>query len=140
MSQNVPLPQNTRLRLPIIKQGLKENLTHEQIGERCKVTEKTIDRDMKLWVQSGEFEIWLKTEWAELHNYCRQANPLVTYKILSGIVARMVTQKREIKQEITEDIHEQIDVSVYDDSDKSILDKAARLLERKGARESSGLH
>ena len=101
MYQNVPLPHKTALRLPKIKQGLREGLTYDQIAELCGVkSSQTIDRDMKAWVESGLFEVWLKTEFVELHEYARQANPLEAYKNICKIVARMVTRKEEITQDI----------------------------------------
>ena len=101
MSLNVPLTHQTLLRLPKIQQGLREGLNYTQIGQSCGVTEKTIDRDMQAWVQSGEFEIWIKTEFAALHSHVVVANPLEAYKEIAKIVSKMVTQKREIKEDIT---------------------------------------
>lgn len=82
-------------RLPLIKQGLREGLNREQIGAHCRVTEKTIDRDMKAWVQSGLFEIWLKEEFLDLHNYARTADPITAYKEIARIIGKMVTRKVE---------------------------------------------
>jgi len=141
MYQNVPLPTKTAIRLPKIKQGLRDGLSYQQIAESCGVkSSQTIDRDMKAWVESGLFEVWLKTEFVELHEYMRTANPSKAYDNICKIVARMVTQKREVKQEIIEEVHEQIDITMYDDTEKTILDKAARLLESKGARKLSDIH
>jgi hypothetical protein len=102
--QNVPLPKKTILRLPKIKQGLRDGLNYDQIATNCGVkSSQTIDRDMKAWVESGLFEIWLKTEFVELHQHARVANPLEAYKEIAKIVARMVTRKEEITQDIYEE-------------------------------------
>ena len=87
-------------RLSKIKEGLRGGLNREQIGEKCGVTEKTIDRDMNAWVESGLFEIWLKTEFVDLHNYTRDANPLEAYRQIAKIVAKMVTRKAEINERL----------------------------------------
>ena len=113
------LSTQTKIRLPTIKQGLREGFNYEQIGSKCGVTEKTIDRDMGDWVESGQFEIWLKTEFVELHNYTRKANPIEAYKQLSKIVGRMVTQKSEIKAEINSNITE-VKVLIVDNSTNPI--------------------
>lgn len=103
MYQNVPLPTKTAIRLPKIKQGLREGLNYQQIAESCGLkSSQTIDRDMKAWVESGLFEVWLKTEFVELHEYMRTANPTEAYKNICKIIARMVTRKEEIKSEHTE--------------------------------------
>lgn len=102
MYQNVPLPKNTALRLPKIKQGLRDGLSYNQIAEVCGVkSSQTIDRDMKAWIESGLFETWLITEFVELHNHMRTADPAKAYDNICRIVSRMVTQKREINEEIT---------------------------------------
>lgn len=98
------LSTSTLKRLPTIKQSLRKGLNREQIGAKCGVTEKTIDRDMKAWVNSGLFEIWLKEEFLDLHNYARDADPITAYKEIARIVGRMVTRKAEIKT--TEEIRE----------------------------------
>ena len=53
----------TRKRLPNIKAGLLKGLNYTQIGEKCGVQEKTIDRDIAKWLESGDFETWIKAEW-----------------------------------------------------------------------------
>lgn len=112
MYQNVPLPKKTALRLPKIKQGLREGLNYQQIAENCGVkSSQTIDRDMKAWVESGLFEVWLKTEFVELHEHARIANPLEAYKEIAKIVGRMVTRKTEV----TEDIYQETRI-VWEDN------------------------
>lgn len=129
MTLNVPLPKRTIIRLPIIKQGLREGLNYTQIGERCGVTEKTIDRDMTSWVNSGLFEQWLKTEFVELHEYARQANPIEAYKEISKIVGRMVTRKTEVKEEIN--VREEHAISIttnLSEYDSAIEEELTRIL------------
>jgi hypothetical protein len=145
MQENVPemsLNTQTLQRLPKIKQGLREGLSRTQIGETCGVTEKTIDRDMQVWVQSGFFEVWLKTEFVGLYSHVVVANPVAAYKELAKIIAKMVTQKREltVDETLTEKQVVEIDLSKLSDSDKQALDTAARILESQSKRELSNLH
>ena len=89
-------PQTLR-RLPKIKQGILLNHNRQTIGKSCGVTEKTIDRDMKAWVESGDFETWLKTEFVALHNHVVIANPTIAYKEMARLMGKMVTRKAELK-------------------------------------------
>jgi len=130
----------TLKRLPTIKTGLRKGLNREQIGAKCDVTEKTIDRDMKAWVESGLFEVWLKEEFVDLHGYVRDNDPIEAYRQVAKIVAKMVTRKAELKKEILERKEIHIDLKVFSDDDKSILDKAAAILNRKGKGKSNQIH
>ena len=100
-------PQTLR-RLPKIKQGLLRGDNYTTIGQTCGVTEKTIDRDMQAWVESGDYEKWIKTEWtiryAEFINNpklkfeaFRNLTKLVTRMITKRIEAHTVEEIREIK-------------------------------------------
>lgn len=124
------LSTSTLKRLPTIKQSLRKGLNREQIGAKCGVTEKTIDRDMKAWVNSGLFEIWLKEEFLDLHNYARDADPITAYKEIARIVGRMVTRKIEKQVDIHEKIEEYVQIDVSENEDE-ILSKAASILARK---------
>ena len=112
MYRNVPLPKKTAFRLPKIKHGLREGWGYQQIAEYCGLkSSQTIDRDMKAWVESGDFELWLKTEFIELHEHVRVANPVEAYRNICKIVARMVTRKTEV----TEDIYQETRIVWQDD-------------------------
>ena len=90
----------TLRRLPKIKAGLLRGLNYTKIGTSCGVTEKTIDRDVRAWVDSGLFETWVKQEWMRLHGIIVKAYPELAYKELSRIVGRMVTRKIEKKEQV----------------------------------------
>ena len=144
MTQNVPktsLSVHTLKRLPQIQQGLMEGLSREQIGETCKVTEKTIDRDMNAWVQSGFFEIWLKTEFVQLYYHEKTANTTEAFKEISRIVGRMVTQKHEVAGDITETKTFNYNLN-YSDEEKNVILAARRaiLSKRSIQNQSPSLH
>ena len=128
---NVPemsLSTHTIKRLPKIQQGLREGLNRTQIGTECGVSEKTIDRDMQSWVQSGLFEIWLKTEFVQLYYHEKLANPTEAFKEISRIVGRMVTQKKEISvDETVTETHYNFN---YSEEDKTAILNAYRIINK----------
>lgn len=134
------LSTQTQKRLPTIKQGLLTGLNYENIGRKCGVTERTIDRDISNWVDSGQFETWIKEEWMRLHNIIVHEDPVEAYRQITKLVRRMVTQKVEAKEEIIEMKAIHVDISVFSDDEKSILDKAARILDGKSKGESTSIH
>ena len=87
----------TERRLPAIRHGLLKGLTYQKIASECKVTERTINRDVKKWVQSGAFEEWIKEEWLRLHGVMLKGYPDLAYKEVSRLVGRMLTRKVESK-------------------------------------------
>jgi len=90
------LPKATLRRLSAIKAGLLKGDNYETIGVACGVTEKTIQRDIKAWLQSGDFWDWIKTQWIELHVKITAKDPKEAYKQLTKLFGKMVTQKQEI--------------------------------------------
>jgi len=96
------LSTQTQKRLPQIKASLLKGLNYEQIGTKCGVTEKTIDRDVKAWVDSGDFENWIKEEWIRLHQIVMNESPVEAYRNLTKLVGQMLTRKIQAKSEITQ--------------------------------------
>jgi len=94
------LSTQTLKRLPKIKHGLIKGLNRVQIGDKCGVTEKTIDRDMQSWVQSGLFEIWIKEEFVRLHPKALKKDLMEVYKEICKLVGKTIIRKAEIKKEI----------------------------------------
>ena len=109
----------TLKRLPTIKEGLRKGLNREQIAAKCSRTEKTIDRDMSAWVESGLFEVWLKEEFLDLHHYARDNEPMEAYRQISKLVARMLTRKIEAKTEIKTE-HVEKHVTIVADYTKAV--------------------
>lgn len=107
------LSTRTLKRLPTIKECLRKGLNRDQIGARCGVTEKTIDRDMNAWVDSGLFEIWIKQEFVDLHHYARDNNPMDAYKEVARLVGKMITRKAEIRSRGEIDIRQAIVVKLW---------------------------
>ena len=90
------LTTQTLRRLPIIKSNLMSGRTIGQIADILRVTEKTVDRDLKAFVESGLFETWIKEEWVRLHSEVTKDNPVEAYRQVSKLLSRMVTRKAEV--------------------------------------------
>lgn len=136
------LSQQTTQRLPTIKTELLKGTSYIDIGKKLNVTERTIDRDIKAFVNSGDFETWLKEEWLRLHNQVIHDDPIEAYRNVSKLISRMITQKREltVDESLTERQVVEIDLSKLSDSDKQALDTAARILEVQSKREPISIH
>ena len=93
------LSPQTRKRLPNIKAGLLRGDNYTTIGKACGVTERTIDRDTKVWFASEDFTVWIKTLWIELHGKIVSEEPVEAYRQVSRLFTRMITQKAEVKTE-----------------------------------------
>lgn len=96
------LSTQTLKRLTTIKQCLRQGLNREQIGGKCGVTEKTIDRDMRAWVKSGLFDIWIREEFLDLHHYVRDADPIEAYRQIVKLVGKSIVRRIEEKVDIRE--------------------------------------
>jgi hypothetical protein len=105
-----------------------EGQTRVQIGEACGVSEKTIDRDIGAWVQSGLFDQWLKEEFVRLHPIMVKTYPELVYKELARLMGKMFTRKIEVKEDYTETKNLNINLSQYTEEDKiAILDAYRRI-------------
>lgn len=96
------LSHQTLKRLPTIKAELLKGTSHEQIGQKLGVTDKTIDRDLDAFLKSGEFETWLKAEWVHLHTIVVHEDPTEAYRNLTKLVSHMLTRKLEAHSEHVE--------------------------------------
>lgn len=119
------LSKQTLTRLPKIKSGLLQKMTREQIGLQCHVTEKTIDRDVKAWVRTPDFEQWLKELWLEEYS---KIDDVEVFRAVTKLLGKMVTQK--IEATTTTTIDERVTINVTEDED-SILNRAASILNKK---------
>lgn len=127
------LSPQTLHRLPQIKTGLLRGDNYPTIGASCGVKEKTIDRDIKAWLESGDFEAWIKEEWIRLHGKIVTENPDLAYKEITRLVAKMVTRKTETEMKVKAEItQKEVKINLNDLTDeerKKLLD-AEELLTR----------
>jgi len=104
------LSRQTQVRLPKIQKALFQEKTMQEIAEICKVSDKTIDRDMKAWVDSGEFELWLKEEWLRVYIDIKKIKPIIAFEALNNLVGKMLTRKIERKEQI--ELSQKVEVNV----------------------------
>jgi len=123
------LTTQTLKRLPYIQQGIHEGLNRQQIGQACGVTEKTIDRDMNSWVESGLFEVWIKKEFVETYPDIKKEDKFLAFQEIAKLVGKMLTRKIERKEQI--EISEEIVTVNVTENEDEILSKAASILSRK---------
>jgi len=108
------LSTQTLQRLPKIKQDLLSGQTITQIAEHCGVQDKTIDRDLAKFRNSGEFEEWLKEEWMRIHYIIIHENPTEAYRNLTKLVSNMLTRRIEALT-ITKEVTENRDITIIAD-------------------------
>jgi len=137
MSQNVTLSRKDLIDIEKIKPMLLDGKSQLEMSVKLKLRRETVNRKIARWVQTRDFEIWLKTAWVEKY---QKVDDRTAFDALTKLLGKMVTQKREITEQVDVREHIKIDMNVLSDDDKSILDRAARLLESKGAKRSSDLH
>lgn len=94
------LSTQTQHRLPQIKEGLLSGKNYTEIGLICGVTERTIDRDVKAWVESRQFETWIKEEWLRLHTIILDKYPVEAYREVSRLLGKTLTQRIEAREQV----------------------------------------
>ena len=106
---------------------------------------KQVQRLKKKAKQNGAYKSWsddklswIVEEFPELHAVVKKKNINLAYLVMSRLYAKAIPTR--IEETIKEVSHKQIDINVYNDAEKSILDKAARLLDRKSQRKPSSIH
>jgi len=125
MSQ-LELSNVTQIRLPLIKEGLLKKETRQQIATVCKVSRRTITRDIQSWIKTDDFLHWIREVWLDKY---RKVDDVEAFRQATKILCRTLVQKVEEKVEVKERI-ELVELHVTEDED-SILNRAASILNRK---------
>lgn len=115
------LSRQTLKRLPTIKAGFRKGSSYEEIATLCEVHHRTIERDVQSWVQSGQFETWIRQEFIDLHGYARNEDKMEAYKEIAKLVGKMITRKIESKH--TEEIKD-LQVHIIKVDRKSLEDES----------------
>jgi len=124
------LSKQTLMRLPKIKEGLLRGLNYDEIAITCKLkNHRTIERDVKAWVESGEFETWLKVEFLTTYPEIKAEDKVLAFQEIAKLVGKMLTRKIERKEQIA--ISEEIVTVNVTENEDEILSKAAAILSRK---------
>ena len=101
-------PQQTLQRLPKIKAGLLEGKQIDEIAVLCKVTEKTVDRDLQKFRASPLFEEWLREEWQRVHYIIIKEHPVEAYRQLTRLLGQTFTRRIEAKTETTTELKQEV--------------------------------
>ncbi len=137
MSQNLTFSAKDRADIEKIKPMLLDGKTQLDMSLSLKLRRETVNRKIARWVQTPDFEVWLKTAWVEKY---QKVDDETAFDALTKLLGKMVTQKREVTEQVDIKEHIEINMNVLTDDDKSILDKAARILERQSQRRPDSLH
>ena len=124
MSQNITLSAKDRADIEKIKPMIMDNKTQLDMSLALNLRRETVNRKIQRWVQTPDFEIWLKTAW--LVKY-QTVDDKTAFDALTKLLGKMVTHKTEVKQDI--DIHEKTEVILLDDfseDEKAFLTLVAR--------------
>ncbi len=98
MSPNVaPKYFQKARRLKKIKEMLPDGKTYSEIAVACGVNDRTIDRDIAEWYQSGGMEEWMREEFFELHREAKFERKAQAYAVIANLLGKTLTQRIEAK-------------------------------------------
>lgn len=101
-SQILPCKHLTKsIRLQKIIEGLKQGKIISAIAKDCGVSEKTIDKDLAVWRESGGFDQWLLSEFLRLHEAVGKEDNIQTYKVIADLLKKRLKEQIEQKIEST---------------------------------------
>ncbi len=135
ISQNITLSAKDQTDIEQIKLMLLERKSQVEMSVTLNLTRETVNRKIQRWIQTPDFELWLKTAWLDKY---QKVDDETAFEALTKLLSRMVTQKREIKEEITQ--NSTLDINVFNNDEQSILNEAARILDRKSPKQPDSLH
>lgn len=116
MSQKVTLSPIDSRDIEHMKPLLIDGKSQLDISLALNKRRETINRKISRWVQTEDFEVWIKTAW--LDKYCTVDNDKA-FDALTKLLSKMVTHKAEIKAEINSNITE-VKVLIVDNSTNPI--------------------
>jgi len=99
MSQNVTFTSKDKVDIEKIKQMLIEHKTQLDMSRELGLRRETVNRKIHRWVQTDDFENWLKTAWLQQY---QNVDSTEAFRALTSLVGKMLTRKIEAKAELTE--------------------------------------
>jgi IS30 family transposase len=136
-SQNITLSTKDQTDIERIKLMLLEGKSQLEISVALNLARETVNRKIQRWIQTPDFELWLKTAWLDKY---QKVDDETAFEALTKLLSRMVTQKREVKEEIQVTENASLDINVFNNSEQSILNEAARILNGKSKTKPDSLH
>lgn len=125
------------------RQIIREHIlrtNYEGLAKLCGVTKRTILRDVADWRQEGGFEDCLVDEFFRFYPKAKVEFSEKAFDRLCYLIGKTMTRRMELKEEYKEEVTHKLDISVLSENEKSILDNALRVLERKSKRELNQIH
>jgi hypothetical protein len=126
MSQNITFTSKDKVDIEKIKQMLIEHKTQLDMSRELGLRRETVNRKIRRWVQTDDFENWLKTAWLQQY---QNVDSTEAFRALTSLVGKMLTRKIERKEQI--EISEEIVTVNVTENEDEILSKAASILSRK---------
>lgn len=136
-SQNITLSAKDQTDIEQIKLMLLERKSQVEMSVVLNLTRETINRKIQRWIQTPDFELWLKTAWLDKY---QKVDDETAFEALTKLLSRMVTQKRELKEEIQVTENASLDINVFSNTEQSVLNEAARILNGKSPSKPNSLH
>jgi hypothetical protein len=109
MSQNLTFTAKDQTDIERIKPMLLERKTQLEISVALGLRRETINRKIARWVQTTDFEVWLKQAWLQKY---QTVDDKTAFIALTTLLGKMVTQK--ITGEITQ---KQVIVRVWNEKE-----------------------
>ena len=82
-------------RIEVIKRGLLEGWTQEEVADKCGVCRETIARDIRKWKLTGGWDDWIRAEFFDMHELAKAEDFIGSYKEIAKLAARTMTQRAE---------------------------------------------
>jgi len=116
---------------------LLEGKSQLDMSRRLELRRETVNRKIGRWVQTSDFEVWLKTAWLDKY---RNISDDKAFDALTKLLGKMVTRKAEIKTETKEEITHRTVIKL-DPNDRLLLESAARnYIKASNQKESASIH
>lgn len=125
----VPFVPETKIRIPkkkrltYIIQYLRKGATLPYIAGECGVSEKTIDRDLKEWRESGGYDTWLNCELLILHDAAVEEDIIAAYRVVADLWKERMRKKTEIELSGKMEVEHGKDIAKLLEQYKPLLDR-----------------
>jgi len=117
MSQKITLSNADKKHLPKIKSLLLQGKSQVEISVALGLRRETVNRKIRRWMQTEDFEQWLKEVWLDLYREVRHDNPVEAFRQISKILGRVLEKKPSLAEQIRE-----IEIR-WEDDESEINDK-----------------
>ena len=95
MSQIVSLSNRDKFHIEKIKQMLLDNKTYLDMSRELNINRRTVYRKINKWIQTDDFETWLKHAWLEKY---QKVNNREAFRGLTRLLGYVIARKLEKKE------------------------------------------